>query len=209
MNSRSIPILMSCLLVALAAGAIFASSAAASPVWKFDGVELKSKETELTVGFGVKSVLTVPSVPVECEHFIYKMKISNESGTGKGEVTELPLFECTTTEEECTVEAIAAEKLPWPAHLTSGKEGDYVVIENVKIGILYSGPLCVLEGVVVPVTGSAGALFDDGTESAVFDAASFSATKTGLKALGSPVLLEGVFPTEAFEWHREQALSVS
>ena len=109
MNSRPLHILMSCLLVALATSAVFAGSAAASPAWKFDGVELKGKETELTVGFGVKSILTVPSVPVECEHFIYKMKVSNESGTGKGEITELPLFNCTTTEKECTVKAVAAK----------------------------------------------------------------------------------------------------
>ncbi len=210
MNSRSLRILTSCLLVALAASAIFAGSAAASPAWKFDGVEPKGKETELTVGFGVKSILTVPFAPVECEHFIYKMKVSNESGTGKGEVTELPLFNCTTSEKECTVEAMEAEKLPWPAHLMTGKSGgNYVVIENIKINILYSGALCLLDGVVVPVTGSAGALFENAPETAVFNEASFKETKTGLKALGSPVLLEGAFPTEAFEWHREQALSVS
>jgi len=209
MNSRSIRTLVSSLLAALAIGAVFAGSASASPAWRFDGVELKSGETELTVGFGVESILTIPSVPVACEHFLYKMKIANSGGTGKGEVTELPLFNCTTSEKECTVEAMEAEKFPWPSKLMAGKTGNYVIIENVKINVLYGGALCPLSEVSVPVTGTAGALFENASEAAVFSPASFKETKTGLKALGSPVELEGSFPTEAFEWHREQSLSVS
>jgi hypothetical protein len=206
MNARSIRILMSGLLVALAISAVFAGSAGASPAWKLDGVELK--ETEVTVGFGDESSLSVIYAPVSCEHFLYKMNISNSGGTGKGEVTELPLFNCTTTTPECTVEAMEAEGLPWPAHLT-GKGPNYVVIEKIEIGIFYSGALCLLDEVWATVTGSAGALFENTPEAAVFNAASFSATGTGLKALGSPVQWEGVFPTEAFEWHREEALTVS
>jgi hypothetical protein len=209
MNSRTIRILMSGLFVALAVSAVLASSAGASPAWKFSGVELKSGETEVTVGFGVESSLTVPGAPVVCEHFLYRMTISNSGGTGQGEVTELPLFKCTTTAKECIVEAVGAEELPWPAHLTAGKGGNYVVIENVEIGILYGGALCPLNGVLVTVTGSAGALFENGPEAAAFSEASFIATTTALEALGSSVQLEGVFPTEAFEWNREQALAVS
>jgi len=200
---------MAGLLVALATSASFTVSASASPAWMFSGVELKGKETEVTMGFGVKSVLTVPFAPVECEHFLYKMKISDSSGVGKGEVTELPLFTCTTSAGECTVEAVVAEKMPWPSRLETVKGNNYLVIENIKISILYGGALCALSEVWIPVTGSAGALFENGPEAAAFNAASFSATKTGLKALGSPVQLEGVFPTEALEWHREEALTVS
>ena len=36
-----------------------------------------------------------------------------------------------------------------------------------------------------------------------------SASKTELKALDQTIEWNGVFPTEAFQWHREQALSVS
>jgi hypothetical protein len=39
--------------------------------------------------------------------------------------------------------------------------------------------------------------------------ASFSATGAVLKALGSTIEWKGVFPTEAFQSHRLQALSVS
>ena len=150
----------------------------------------------------------VPFAPVACEHFLYKMIISNSAGTGKGEVTELPLFNCTSLAKECTVEAMTAEKLPWPSHLTTVKKTNYIVIENIKVSILYGGLLCPLSEVSVPVTGSAGALFENPSETAEFSTASFTATKTGLKALGSEVQWEGQFPMEAFEWSREQALTV-
>jgi len=207
MNARTIRILISGLFVALAISAVSAASASASPAWRFSGVELKG--TEVTLGVAVPSRLTVPAAPVVCEHFLYKMIISNSAGTGKGEVTELPLFDCTSLAGECTVEAMTAEKLPWPSHLTTVEGSNYVVIENIKVSILYGGAFCPLYKVSVPVTGSAGALFENTPETALFDEASFSATKTGLKALGSSVQWEGQFPTEAFEWSREQALTVS
>ncbi len=209
MSSRSTRILIAGLLVALAIGTVFVGSATASPGWRFSGVELKGGETEATVGFGVESSLAVPSAPVVCEHFLYKMTISDSAGTGQGEVTELPLFNCRSTVKECTVEEVAGESLPWPAHLTTVKGANYVVIENIEIGILYGGKLCPLNGVFATVVGTAGGLFENSSETAVFDAASFSETKTGLEVLGSPAQLEGAFLTEAFQWHRGEALTVS
>ena len=207
MNVKAMRILMSSLFVALAISAVSAASASASPAWRFSGVELKG--TEVTLGFAIESRLMVPSAPVACEHFLYKMTISNSAGTGEGEVTELPLFNCTSLAKECTVKAMTAEKLPWPSHLTTVKKNNYVVIENIRVSILYSGAFCPLGGVSVPVTGSAGALFENAPETAEFNATTFTATKTALKALGSSVQWEGQFPTEAFEWNREQALTVS
>jgi len=64
-------------------------------------------------------------------------------------------------------------------------------------------------GTLATVTGSVGGLFHNKTETATFSAASSSATKTELKALGAAIEWDGVFPTEAFEWHREQPLTVS
>jgi hypothetical protein len=205
MKTRAIRLFSLSLLAALVTGAVFAGGAAAA-AWKFSGTELSG--TELTVGFGLESSLTLSEVPVQCEHLIYKMNIWNSGGKGKGEVTELPHFSCTST-GECTVEALEAEKLPWPAHLATVGKANYVVIEGIEISILYGGELCALEGVQVPVTGSAGGLFDNSNEAAVFDEASFVATGTALTALGSPVRLEGEFPTEAFQWHREEPISVS
>jgi hypothetical protein len=207
MNAKTIRILMVGLFAALTISAVSAASASASPAWRFSGTELKG--TEVTLGVAVPSRLMVPSAPVVCEHFLYKMIISNSAGTGKGEVTELPLFDCTSLATECTVKTMTAEKLPWPSHLTTVKKVNYVVIENIKVSILYGGAFCPLSEVSVPVTGSAGASFENASETAEFSTASFTATKTELKALGSSVQWEGQFPMEAFEWNREQALTVS
>src|ERR1700685_3122200 len=79
---------------------VTAATASASPAWDFNGTELTGKET--IVGAAISSSLTIPGVTTECKHFLYNMKISNTAGKGKGEITELPLFECTTTNKNCT-----------------------------------------------------------------------------------------------------------
>jgi len=208
MNRKLKSIIMRGAVAALLASAVFAASASASPAWKFEGKELTGTETVL--GAAIDSKLTVPGLTTKCANFLYKLKISNASGTGKGELVELPLYECTTDSPEvCTVKSITAETLPWPAKLTTVSPSNYIVIEGVKVSIVYSGVECVLGGLTVKVTGTAGGRIDNPTETATFDAASFSATKTKLTALGSSVQWEGVFPTEAFESHRLEAISVS
>jgi hypothetical protein len=109
----------------------------------------------------------------------------------------------------CTVKTITPETLPWASKLTTVTTSNYIVIEGVKVSIVYAGKECALGGLTVKVTGTAGGKIDNTAETATFDASSFSATKTKLTALGSTVQWEGLFPTEAFEWHRNQALSVS
>ena len=106
-------------------------------------------------------------------------------------------------------EQIGAEKLPWPSKLTTVSTTPYIIIEGVKVGILYSGEECAVNGILVAVTGTAGGLINNTTETATFDKSSFAATGTALKALSSTIEWNGVFPTEAFQWHREQALSAS
>jgi hypothetical protein len=208
MNRKTKNIIMRGLVSALLASAVFAASAGASPAWKFEGKELVGTET--IVGAAIDSKLTVPGLTTKCANFLYKLKISNASGTGKGEVTELPLYDCTTDSPEvCTVKTITPETFPWASKLTTVAPSNYIVIEGVKVAIAYAGPECALGGLTVKVTGTAGGRVDNPTEIATFDAASFSATKTKLSAFGSSVLWEGVFPTEAFEVHRLEAISVS
>jgi hypothetical protein len=208
MNRKSRNILMRGLVTALLASAVFAASAGASPAWRFEGKELTGTETVL--GAALDSKLTVPGLTTKCANFLYKLRVSNASGTGTGEVTELPLYECTTDSPEvCTVKSITPETLPWASKLTTVSPNNYIVIEGVKVAIAYAGPECALGGLTVKVTGTAGGRVDNPTEIATFDAASFSATKTKLTAFGSSVLWEGVFPTEAFEVHRLEAISVS
>jgi hypothetical protein len=187
--------------------AVFAASAGAAPAWKFEGKALEGTET--IVGAAIDSSMTIPGLTTKCENFLYKVKIKNESGTGKGEVTEVPLYNCTTNAAACTVKSITAEKLPWPVKLTTVSTSNYIVIEGVKVGILYAGLECVFGGTLVTVTGSAGGIIDNVAETATFNATTLAATGTVLKAFGQKIEWNGVFPTEAFEWHREQAISVS
>ena len=197
--------------VALAALAVvcaaFSASASAAPAWKFESKSLEG--TEVILGGAVESSMTIPGLTTKCENFLYKLTIKNESGTGKGEVTELPLYNCTTNTKACKVETIGAESLPWKSKLTTVSTSNYIIIEGVKVSIYYGGEECVLNETLVPVTGSAGGIIDNVAENATFNSTTLSATKTELKALSQKIEWKGVFPTEAFQWHREQALTVS
>lgn len=187
--------------------ALFAASAGASPAWKFESKSLEG--SEVVLGGAFESSMTIPGLTTKCENFLYKLTVKNESGTGKGEVTEVPLYNCTTNSKFCSVETIGAESLPWPSHLTTVSPSNYIVIEGVKVAILYAGESCVLGETLVTVTGSAGGVVNNETETATFNSTTLSATKTELRALSQKIEWNGVFPTEAFQWHREQALSVS
>jgi hypothetical protein len=199
-------ILLLAALMAVLVSAVFAGPASAAPSWKFNGTELTGTET--IVGAAVESSMTIPGMTTTCNHFLYTVKISNSAGTGKGEVTELPLFECTTN-TVCTVEAIQAEKFPWASHLVAIAGKNYLVIENVRVSITYGGSSCAMGGLTIPITGTAGGLLDNATETATFSPTTFTATGTKLKFGANNVEWKGTFPTEAFEWHREQALTVS
>jgi hypothetical protein len=208
MNRKAISTSLGAVLAALAIlSAVFAAGAGAAPAWKFEGKSLEGTETVL--GGALDSSLTVPGLTTKCENFLYKLTVKNEAGTGKGEVTELPLFNCTTNSSACSVKTIAAEKLPWPVKLVAISTSNYIVIEGVKVAILYAGVECVLGGTLVTVTGSAGGLIDNAKETATFNSTTLAATGTVLKALGQKIEWNGLFPTEAFQLHREQALSVS
>jgi len=192
-------------VVALTLGV--AASASASPAWKFNGNELTSPE--VLVGAATSSSMTIPGVTTECKHFLYNLKISDSGGKGKGEVTELPLFECSTKTAGCTVSSIEAKKLPWPAHLTSAWGNNYLIIENVDVEVLYGGTSCAYAGIPITVSGSAGGIVENSTESATFDNETMIATGTGLWVGFSWVEWNGYFPSEAFQVHRQQTLSVS
>ncbi len=208
MNHRAIKsIFLGAALAALVISAVFVSAAGASPAWRFNSTELTGKET--VVGAAIESSMTIPGLTTKCENFLYKLSISNSAGTGKGEVTELPLYNCSTNSKACTVASIGAEKLPWASHLATVGTVPYIIIEGVKVAILYGGEECVLGETLVTVTGSAGGSIDNTTETATFNSSTLSASKTELKALSQKIAWNGVFPTEAFEWHREQAMTAS
>jgi hypothetical protein len=203
-KARAIGVALAALAVLCA---LFATSASAAPAWKFEAKSLEG--TEVILGGALESSMTIPGLTTKCENFLYKLTVKNEAGTGKGEVTEVPLYNCTTNSPVCSVGKIGAEKLPWPSHLTTVSTTPYIIIEGVKVAIDYDGVECAVGETLVLVTGTAGGLINNTTETATFNAASFTATGTTLKALSSKIEWNGVFPTEAFQWHREQALSVS
>jgi hypothetical protein len=198
-------ILLLAAVVALVLSA--AGTASASPAWKFSGTELSGSET--VVGAAISSSMTIPGATTECKHFLYNMKISNSAGTGKGEITELPLFECSTNTTACTVESIAAEKFPWATHLTAVGGSDYIVVEGVDVQIAYAGSLCALSGSRVIVKGSAGGIINNTNQTATFNKTTFTATGTKLKYGATEVEWLGEFPTEGFEKHREELLEVA
>jgi hypothetical protein len=187
--------------------AALATSASAAPAWKFESKSLEG--SEVILGGAIESSMTIPGLTTKCENFLYKLTIENASGTGKGSLTEMPLYNCTTNSKACSVGTIGAEKLPWASHLSTIGTTPYIIIEGVKVGIYYLGEECVLDEVLVTVTGSAGGSIDNSKETATFNASTLSASKTELKALASKIEWNGVFPTEGFQWHREQAISVS
>lgn len=191
-------------IAVIVASAAFTGVASAAPAWKFNGTELTGKET--IVGAAISSSLAIPGATTECEHFLYNMKISNSSGTGKGEITELPLFECKTNNPVCGVKSVTAENLPWPTHLETISGKDYLVIEKAQVTIVYTGAECSLAEEKVRVSGTAGGVINNTAQTATFNKETFEKTKTELKVGSSSVEWKGEFPTEAFESHREQLL---
>lgn len=206
MRTKRMRVIVGGLLSVLALSAVFAASSSAAPAWKFNGTALTGKEDLL--GAAVSSSMTIPGLTTTCEHFLYNMTIENSGGTGKGTLNEMPVYECHTSSPFCTVEAVAAQKLPWPAKLETIASKNYLFIEGVNVNILYGGELCALGETEVPVTGTAGGLLDNTAETATFNASTFTATGAKLKVGGSSIEWNGVFPSEGFEWHREQAISV-
>lgn len=196
------------LLLALVAALVLgvAASASASPAWLFNGSELSGSET--IVGAATSSSMTVPGATTTCQHFLYNMKISNSGGKGKGEITELPLFECSTN-TTCSVSSVEAEHLPWPTHLTTVGGKNYLIVEKVDVGIVYSGWLCPVAGILFKIEGDAGGVVENSTETATFDPTTFSATGTSLWVGWVEIEWNGVFPTEAFGADREQKIEVS
>lgn len=205
MRTKILGVILAGVLATLALGSVFTASAGAAQ-WKFDGTALSGKEDIL--GAAVSSSMTIPGMTTTCEHFLYNMSIENSGGSGKGTINELPLFECHTSSGVCKVEAIEARDLPWSTHLTTVSGKTYLFIEGVEVGILYGGEMCALDEVELPVTGTAGGLVSNETESATFNSSTFSATGAQLKVGSTPIEWNGVFPTEAFQWHREESISV-
>jgi hypothetical protein len=164
--------------------------------------------SETIVGDAVLSNLTIPGLTTTCKKMGYEMAISNSGGTGLGELHSLTFKTCFTNAEVCTVKTINAEKLPWPVHLLTVGPNSYVVIEGIKISILYAGTECALGGTLVAVTGSVAGRYDNPSETFALNATNSEAAKAVLKALGTKIAWSGVFTTEATGIHNGESLAV-
>jgi len=180
-----------------------ASGAEATPLWHINGKVLE--EPEAALGHATESSLAIPGLTTSCKPFVYKMTIFGSGGS----VSSLPLSNCFTNSNACTVASIEAQKLPWSAKLVTVGTSNYLVIENFNLAILYAGEECALGETTATVTGTAGGLYDDVTESVTFNATTFKATKTQLKALGSSVEWTGVFTMLTTGLHIGASLTVS
>ncbi len=203
MRLKSISVLLSTLLVALASSAVLTSSAQAG-AWYFNEEALTGKET--VIDHATTGSFVIPGLTTTCKPFVLKMTVFNNAGTGEGEITQVPLSNCFTNTKVCTVESIQANKLPWPVSLTTvSKVNHYPIIKGVEFDIVYEGEECVLGGVLVTLKGSAGGLIDNPTESVTFNAATFAATGT---SLGPSVEWNSTFTLLATGSRIGQSLSV-
>jgi hypothetical protein len=200
--NRSISILAATVLVALSASVDASASAAA--VWAFEGKTLTGSET--IKGVAEESSLTIPGVKVTCEYIYFKMTINNGGGSGKGEITEFPLEKCTSSLPSCTVESAGAQKLPWPAHLTTVAGEDYVVVENIEINLVLGGKTCAFEGETLKIKGSAGGVFSNVSHTITFNKTTFAKTGTSLKLGANTVEWKAVFTTKALGAHKGEGL---
>jgi hypothetical protein len=207
MNVKTIRTIAGAALAVLMLSAAFAGSASASPVWKFEQEPLTGSETIL--GGAEKSGMTVPGMTTTCANFLYEIDIENKLSAGIGDLEDVPLFDCTTDADACSVSSIEAQSLPWSTSLTKVGTQNYISIKGVDVDIVYGGEECVLSGLLIEVGGSAGGLIDNEDETAEFNSSSFSAIGAVLEVFGEPIEWNGLFPTEAFESHRGEELSVS
>lgn len=194
------------LLAAVALTGAFAANASAV-AWKFNGVPLVGSETVLSRAG--ESSFTIPGLTTTCKPFVYVVSASNPSGIAAASVTEAPLSNCFTNSKSCIVETIESEALPWAGKVTTVSGSTYLVIQGFKVSILYEGEECALGGVVAVITGSAGGLVNNATESVTFNSSSFAATKTELKALGSKIEWSGLFTMIPTGAHIGESISIS
>jgi hypothetical protein len=193
MSKRRNPaaVFLASMVMGLLASAAFAGAASALPSWHFGGMPLSGSET--IEAKATSASLSFAGLTTTCEPFILELKVNNTAGTGTGIVTGVPFSNCVTNTKACSVESIQAEALPWASSLTTVPSEHYLIIKGIKLVIFYSGPECALSELEIPITGSAGGLVDDLSETVTFSPSTFAATKTELKVFGTKVEWNGVF----------------
>ena len=78
------------------------------------------------------------------------------------------------------MKSIEAKNLPWSTHLTSAWGNNYLIVEGVDVEVVYGGGACAYAGIPITVSGSAGGIVENSTETATFNNSTIIATGTGL-----------------------------
>jgi len=194
------------LVAMLTAGAAVASSASASPVWRFGGAELVGSET--VVAETAASTLTLPGLATTCKASV-AMTISNSGGKGIATVESMSLSGCGTN-GVCTVESATAPGTPWPGSTKAVGEKSYLVVQEFNNAILYGGELCAIEGWTIDYEGSVGGLFDNSSSKLIFDEANAAATGSSLESIGTTTThYDAQYGVKATGSHAGQALTLS
>lgn len=193
MRKRLLMLIIPAAVAAVTFTAFTVASASSTPKWYVGGSELKTTET--IGGLAEPSNMTVAGVSTKCEHSYYVAKIFNSGELGKGEVTNLPLYECSGN-AGCTLAKLEPTKLPWKLHTVYEETKPYLVIEGMTLATEYTGSSCAIKG-KGEVTGSIGGLVENSTHKTVFSAASAKATGASLKAGTASVEFTGSYTVEA------------
>lgn len=192
-KSRGMAVFLPALLAGLLVVAVAASTAEASPEWHFNSTLLPYQTQETATAEAAEASLTALGMTTTCEPFTFELEVENLlGGPGVGGVTGLPLTNCYTN-THCTVEAVAAENLPWPVHLTTIGSEHYFVIEGIEILFVYGNPLCVFYETEVLVEGTAGGLIDDSAHTVTFNSTTMATVGAQLQSFSQPIDFKGTF----------------
>jgi hypothetical protein len=194
-SKRLLMLIVPAVVAAATFTAFTVASASTNPKWFIGGTELKAGESETIGGVAEPSNMTVAGVSTKCAHSYFVAKVLNKGELGEGEVTSLPLFECSAN-ANCTLAKLEPTKLPWKLHTVYEESKPYLVIEGVTLATEYTGSSCAIKG-KGEVKGSIGGLVENSTHKTVFTAASAKATGASLKSGTASVEFTGSYSVEA------------
>lgn len=197
---------LGCALAVLLGCFGMSATAGASPQWFFDGEALEGTETVTNGAPG--SYFTIPGLTFGCRPLPLEATIKNLGGKGVADVINLPFGTCYTDSPQCTIESFEAAGLPWSSHLTTISTKNYLIMEGVKINIIFGGEECVLFETLVKITGTAGGIIDNENEEIIFSPTTFKATGTELKAFGSKIEWNAALKLMAIGPHSGEPLTV-
>jgi len=202
-KKKALGIPLASVVAALLVSAAFASTASASPEWKFEGQPLVGTETVTAVA--AESSLVLKGLTTTCEATA-EIDISNSEGVGEATVTDLDLSGCVT-DGVCTIEEASVEGLPWSAGTTTFGAKSFVVTDDFDMEFLYGDPLCAIEGWTLAYTGTAAGVFDNASSTLEYDATTGSNITTF--GGGTKATYEAEFEVEATGAHEGETLTLS